>query len=129
MILISHLDHFVLTVRDLGVTCDFYKRVLGMRVERFEGGRLALRYGDQKINLHEAGREYEPHAKDPVPGSADLCFIVHTPIESVLTLLEANNINIIEGIVPRTGAQGPMRSIYFRDPDGNLIELSSYEEE
>jgi catechol 2,3-dioxygenase-like lactoylglutathione lyase family enzyme len=129
MIQLDRLDHLVLTVRDLDATCAFYARVLGMRVETFgeNGERRALHFGKQKINLHRAGHEFEPKAAVALPGTADLCFISHTPIEIVLAFLQAEGIPIIAGIVPRTGALGAMRSVYFRDPDGNLIEVSQYD--
>lgn len=122
---ISHLDHLVLTVADLDVTVDFYTRVLGMQPVTFGEGRKALAFGGQKINLHLAGREFEPKAERPVPGSADLCFIVATPLEAVIAHLEQQGVAILEGPVQRTGATGPIRSVYLRDPDLNLIELSN----
>jgi catechol 2,3-dioxygenase-like lactoylglutathione lyase family enzyme len=125
MIRIDHLDHLVLTVASIEVTCDFYTRVLGMRVETFGQGRTALRFGEQKINLHQAGREFEPKALRPTPGSADLCFIAATPLEEVVAHLERLGIAIEVGPVPRTGATGPIRSVYLRDPDANLIEIAN----
>ncbi|TCU26667.1 catechol 2,3-dioxygenase-like lactoylglutathione lyase family enzyme [Rhizobium azibense] len=125
MIRISRLDHLVLTVSDIEATCDFYRRVLGMSVETFAKGRRALKFGNQKINLHQAGREFDPKAEQPVPGSADLCFIAETPLAEVIAHLEAADIAIEEGPVERSGAIGTIRSIYFRDPDGNLIEVSN----
>lgn len=125
-ITISHLDHLVLTVCDLDATCDFYARVLGMQVVTFGAGRKALQFGSQKINLHQAGAEFEPKAAHPTPGSADLCFIAATPLETVLEQLQAQGITPETGIVERTGAVGKIRSIYLRDPDANLIELSNY---
>jgi len=122
---ISHLDHLVLTVADLDVTTDFYCRVLGMQLVSFGEGRKALAFGKQKINLHQAGREFEPKAERPMPGSADLCFIVSTPLEEVIAHLARHHIAILEGPVQRTGATGPLRSVYLRDPDLNLIELSN----
>jgi len=121
---ISHLDHLVLTVDDLEATTDFYTRVLGMRAVTFGEGRKALAFGQQKINLHQAGREFEPRAGRPTPGSADLCFIVATPLDEVVAHLERQGIARVEGPVQRTGAAGPIRSVYVRDPDQNLIELS-----
>ncbi len=127
MISIDRIDHVVLTVRDLKATCDFYSRVLGMRVVSFEGGqRTALHFGRHKINLHLEGREFEPKAARPTPGSADLCFITTTPVADVLAHLRACRVEIIEGPVPKEGATGPLTSVYFRDPDGNLIEVSNY---
>lgn len=122
---ISHLDHLVLTVRNLAETEDFYCRVLGMQVVSFGEGRKALTFGKQKINLHQAGREFEPKAERPTPGSADLCFIVATPLDAVIAHLERQGVAVIEGPVQRTGATGPIRSVYLRDPDQNLIELSN----
>lgn len=122
---IDHLDHLVLTVADLDVTTDFYTRVLGMQPVTFGEGRKALAFGRQKINLHQAGREFEPKAERPTPGSADLCFIVATPLEKVIAHLEQQGVAILEGPVQRTGATGPIRSVYLRDPDLNLIELSN----
>lgn len=125
MIRIDHLDHLVLTVASIEATCDFYTRTLGMQVETFGQGRTALRFGEQKINLHQAGREFEPKALRPTPGSADLCFIAATPLEQVVDHLQHLGIAIEEGPVPRTGATGPIRSVYLRDPDANLIEISN----
>jgi catechol 2,3-dioxygenase-like lactoylglutathione lyase family enzyme len=122
---IEGLDHLVLTVADVGRTCDFYKRVLGMEPVVFGKGCHALAFGAQKINLHEAGWEFEPKAALPTPGSADLCFLTYTPVAEVVEHLAANGIEILEGPVRRTGAAGPITSVYFRDPDGNLIEVSS----
>ncbi|MGK9064291.1 VOC family protein [Stutzerimonas chloritidismutans] len=122
---ISHLDHLVLTVADLDATVDFYTRVLGMQAVTFGEGRKALAFGNQKINLHQAGREFEPKAARPTPGSADLCFIVATPLEQVIAHLEVQQVAIVEGPVKRTGATGLIRSVYLRDPDHNLIELSN----
>jgi len=122
---INRLDHLVLTVANLQATCDFYEQVLGMQVITFNG-RKALAFGNQKINLHENGKEFEPKAQHPTPGSADLCFITDTPVEEVYRELQEKQIPIIEGIVDRTGATGKIRSIYFRDPDQNLVEVSNY---
>lgn len=119
----SHLDHLVLTVRDIPTTCEFYRR-LGMEVLTF-GHRKALHFGQQKINLHQVGQEFEPKAQRPTSGSADLCLLVNTPIEAVVTYLKSQKIAIELGIVSRTGATGTLRSIYIRDPDGNLLELSN----
>ncbi len=123
---INRLDHFVLTVKNIAVTCDFYSQVLGMEVITFGQGRKALEFGNQKINLHQAGNEFEPKATLPTPGSADLCFITDTPIAAVFDCLQAYNIDILEGPVPRTGAIGAIESVYVRDPDGNLLEISNY---
>ncbi|OOG28633.1 VOC family virulence protein [Thioalkalivibrio denitrificans] len=127
MIRIRALDHLVLTVADIEATCDFYVRVLGMEVITFGEGRKALRFGAQKINLHEAGREFEPKALRPVPGSADLCLLAETPVTAVAAHLEGCGVALLEGPVRRTGATGPILSVYFRDPDGNLIEVSNPE--
>ncbi len=124
---IKAIDHIVLTVKDLKATCKFYAQVLGMRVTTFAGGRKALSFGAQKINLHQHGQEFEPKAKKPTPGSADLCFITAIPIPDVVGHLGMNGVEIVEGPVRRTGATGTIESVYFRDPDGNLIELSNYE--
>ncbi len=122
---IDYLDHLVLTVKNVDVTCDFYKKALGLLITTFGNGRKALVFGSQKINLHERGMEFEPKAAHPTPGSADLCFITHMPLTDVVTHLRFLNIEIIEGPVMRTGAMGPIISIYFRDPDMNLIEVSN----
>jgi catechol 2,3-dioxygenase-like lactoylglutathione lyase family enzyme len=122
---IDRLDHLVLTVADVGATCAFYQRVLGMAVVRFGNGRTALRFGQQKINLHAHGREFEPKAHRPTPGAADFCLITSRPLSEVVAHLAAQGVAIIEGPVPRTGATGPIVSIYFRDPDGNLVEVAN----
>ena len=123
---IDGLDHLVLTVRDIDTTCDFYARVLGMDAITFGAGRRALAFGAQKINLHQRGREFEPKAEAPTPGSADLCFITSVPLAEVIEHLSACGVEVIEGPVPRTGARGPITSIYLRDPDRNLIEISNH---
>lgn len=123
---IDRLDHLVLTVRDIAVTCDFYQRVLGMEVVTFGAGRRALKFGRQKINLHESGKEFEPKAHVPTPGSADLCFISAVPLADVAVHLQQQGVPVIEGPVQRTGATGAITSLYFRDPDKNLIEVSTY---
>lgn len=123
---IERLDHFVLTVADIQRTVEFYTSILGMQAKTFGDGRVALHYGQQKINLHLKGHEIEPKAQHAVCGSADLCFITSTPIDEVLRELKEKQVDIIDGVVPRTGALGPIKSIYFRDPDGNLIEVSAY---
>lgn len=122
--MLDHLDHLVLTTVDPVAAEDFYVRVLGMRLETFAGGRKAFKYGNQKINLHLCGQEFEPKAHLPVPGALDLCFIASVPLEQVIAHLQQVNWPIIEGPVPRTGATGPIRSVYLRDPDLNLIEIS-----
>jgi catechol 2,3-dioxygenase-like lactoylglutathione lyase family enzyme len=124
-IVIDRLDHLVLTVRDIEATCAFYERVLGMRREGFGAGRVALRFGRQKINLHPYPSPVEIVAGDPRPGSADLCFIAATPLEDVIAHLEACGVAIEMGPLERTGAEGPINSVYLRDPDGNLIEVSN----
>jgi catechol 2,3-dioxygenase-like lactoylglutathione lyase family enzyme len=122
---IYRLDHLVLTVRNIEATCAFYERVLGMRVIEFGEGRKALAFGNQKINLHELGREFEPRADQPTPGSADLCFLTTTPVAHVVYHLQTCGVPLLEGPVRRTGATTPILSIYFRDPDRNLIEVSN----
>ena len=125
--MIDRIDHFVLTVRELAATAAFYERVLGMRLVTFGAGRKALAFGRQKINLHEAGREFEPKARAPIPGSGDFCLITERPLDEVARHLAACGVAIEEGPVAKTGATGPIRSLYIRDPDGNLIEISTYE--
>jgi catechol 2,3-dioxygenase-like lactoylglutathione lyase family enzyme len=122
---IDRIDHVVLTARDVDTTVAFYVRVLGMTHVSFEGGRQALAFGRQKINLHQAGREFEPKAERPAPGALDLCFITETPIDAVVAHLTATGVPILDGPVVRTGAEGPILSVYFRDPDGNLLEVSN----
>lgn len=125
-IVLERLDHLVLTVRDVPATCDFYRRVMGMEVVTFGAGRKALRFGRQKINLHQAGDEFEPKARVPTPGSADLCLVVQTPLGEVVARLREFGIDVLDGPVGRTGALGSIESVYIRDPDGNLIELCRY---
>jgi catechol 2,3-dioxygenase-like lactoylglutathione lyase family enzyme len=120
------LDHLVLTVADLERSIAFYQQVLGMTPETFGDGRRALRFGNQKINLHPAAGEILPRAARPTPGSADLCFLIEGSIAAAQAHLAACGVEVEEGPVPRTGARGPITSLYIRDPDGNLIELSSY---
>ncbi|GAA5631179.1 virulence protein STM3117 [Acinetobacter calcoaceticus] len=122
---ISHLDHLVLTVANIETTCKFYQSALNFEVIHFGENRKALQFGTQKINLHQAGKEFEPKAFRPTAGSADLCFIAETPLNEVIAHLQAQQIEIIEGPVQRTGAMGKILSIYFRDPDQNLIEISN----
>jgi catechol 2,3-dioxygenase-like lactoylglutathione lyase family enzyme len=126
MICIDRLDHVVLTVADIERTCAFYSSTLGMTVERFGEGRTALRFRDQKINLHEIGHEFEPKANKPTPGSGDLCFVAASPLSEIIAHLHAVGAKIEEGPVGRTGASGPIESVYIRDPDANLIEISNY---
>jgi catechol 2,3-dioxygenase-like lactoylglutathione lyase family enzyme len=123
---IDTLDHLVLTVAHIDTTCDFYSRVLGMQVVTFGAGRRALAFGAQKINLHQQGKEFEPKAAHPAPGSADLCFITPVPLAAVVEHLRQCGVALLEGPVARTGATGPITSVYFRDPDANLIEVSNY---
>lgn len=121
------IDHVVLTVADIPLTCDFYEKVLGMEVIRFEGTRTALKFGTQKINLHKAGSEFEPKANHPTRGSADMCFVTSWPLFRWQQHLENCGVEVIEGPVMQNGARGAMQSIYVRDPDGNLLEISRYE--
>ena len=127
--MIERVDHIVLTTRDKDACIRFYTEVLGMKLEKFRTPteeRLALKFGAQKINLHEWGREFTPRAHVAVPGSLDLCFIASTSLDEVMQKLEKNNIPILEGLVAKTGAKGPIRSVYVRDPDLNLVEISVY---
>ncbi len=127
--MIERVDHIVLTTRDQDACIRFYTEVLGMKLEKFRTPteeRLALKFGAQKINLHEWGREFTPRAHVAVPGSLDLCFIASIPLEEVIQKLKKNNVPILEGPVAKTGAKGPIRSVYVRDPDLNLVEISVY---
>jgi len=126
---IDRVDHIAFTVRDIERTCAFYSRVLGMRVVTFGEDRRALEFGRQKINLHQAGREFEPKAARPVPGSEDLCFITRVPLEGAMAHVRSCGVEIELGPVEKAGAAGLIRSFYFRDPDGNLIEVSNYPDE
>lgn len=121
---IDHLDHLVLTVRDVEAACDFYRRALGLEVVTFGAGRVALRFGRQKINLHQAGKEPDLRAAHPTPGSGDLCFLTEEPLDAWQRRLAATGIAVLEGPVRRSGALGPIDSLYLRDPDGNLLEIS-----
>ena len=123
---IDRVDHFVLTVASIDETCKFYSDVLGMDVVEFAGGRKALGFGSQKINLHQRGNEFEPKSLHPTPGSADFCLISAKPIDMVLSHLSSRGVVVEEGPVSRTGAAGPIKSVYIRDPDDNLIEISEY---
>lgn len=125
---IDRIDHFVLTVASIERTIAFYTRALGMTAVTFGPGRRALAFGANKINLHEAGKEFEPKARTPVAGSGDFCLITRAPLADVKSHLEREGVRIEIGPVPRTGATGPIQSIYFRDPDGNLVEVSNYQE-
>ena len=122
---ITRIDHFVLTVASIPDTCAFYE-ALGMTVETFGAGRKALRFGAQKINLHQAGREFEPKALHPTAGSGDFCLITETPLADVIAHVSAHGLQIEEGPVDRTGATGPITSVYLRDPDNNLVEIANY---
>lgn len=123
---LDHLDHLVLTVKDIDASCAFYSQVLGMEVMTFGEGRKALAFGRQKINLHLHGNEFEPKADKPMPGSADLCFITLVPLQAVAAHLQKLGVQILEGPIQRTGAVGPIMSVYIRDPDLNLVEISNY---
>ncbi len=123
---VVRIDHLVLTVADIEVTVEFYCSVLGMQRVQFGSDRIALKFGDQKINLHQAGGEFEPHARNPSPGSGDLCFIADSTRDEIQGRLRRTGVKILEGPVQRTGATGPIESVYFHDPDGNLIEVSIY---
>lgn len=125
---IDRIDHVVMTVRSIEATCDFYSRVLDMRVVIFADNRTALAFGRQKINLHLAGHEFEPKADAAAPGSIDICLIATTPLAEVIEHLTHCRVPVVEGPVRKTGATGPIRSVYFRDPDGNLVEVSNYVE-
>jgi catechol 2,3-dioxygenase-like lactoylglutathione lyase family enzyme len=122
---IRSIDHVVLTVADLQRTLDFYERTLGMTPVSFGEGRRALAFGDQKLNLHQAGQEFEPKARVPTKGSGDLCLLTDVPLDEVVAHLTRAGVVIELGPVDKTGARHPLRSIYFRDPDGNLIEVSN----
>jgi catechol 2,3-dioxygenase-like lactoylglutathione lyase family enzyme len=127
--MIDHIDHVVLTTRDLSSCLRFYTEILGMKLERFQTPtetRIALKFGNQKINVHEWGREFTPRAHVAAPGTLDLCFIASVPLEKVIERLERSNVKIMEGPVMKTGANGPIRSVYVRDPDLNLVEISVY---
>ncbi|WP_305789496.1 VOC family protein [Symbioplanes lichenis] len=126
MIAVTAVDHLVLTVASIDRTVAFYRDVLGLRAEQFGAGRWALHFGDQKFNLHEAGHEFEPKAAAPAPGAIDVCLVTATPLDQVTSELRAHGVPIVEGPVERTGARGPIISVYVRDPDGNLIELANY---
>ena len=125
---LQRIDHVVFTVPDIEVTCSFYHNVLGMEVITADDGRKALRFGECKINLHQRGNEFEPKAMHPAPGTQDICLITNMSLSSVLTRLERAGVEVLEGPVPRSGALGPIESIYIRDPDGNLIEIARYAE-
>ena len=122
---IDHIDHLVLTVADIDITCKFYEDVMGMQKTTSPEGRVALNFGTQKLNLHQKGKEFEPKAEHPTPGAIDICFITNDPVEQVKIELENKNIQT-QGLFERTGATDKIRSVYFRDPDMNLIEVSNY---
>lgn len=122
---ITSIDHIVLTVKNINKTVQFYESVLGMVKESFGEGRIALKFGGQKINLHEQGNEFEPKAHKPTPGSEDLCFLTSAKLELVMKHVKSKGVKVIEGPVARTGATGPIISFYFRDPDQNLIEVAN----
>ena len=122
---LTRLDHLVLTVADIDRTIAFYREVLGMEAVTFGEGRRALRFGNQQINLHRFHEEHAPHARTPTPGSADLCLLTDAPIEDVIAELTAHGVERVSQVVDRVGAAGALRSVYLRDPDGNLIELSN----
>jgi catechol 2,3-dioxygenase-like lactoylglutathione lyase family enzyme len=123
---IDSIDHVVLTVKDIYATCDFYSKVLGMEVVTFGEGRKALAFGSQKINLQQLGRESTLIAEKPTPGSADICFVTSVPVSEVVAHLNSCGVRLIGGPVERNGARGMMMSVYFRDPDLNLVEVSNY---
>lgn len=123
---VDRIDHLVLTVKNIDTTVDFYQTVMGMKKVCFGEGRVALSFGQQKINLHPLGNEFEPKAGHVTAGSADLCFIIKQPLEQAISHLQSCKVPIIDGPVTRTGAQGNIISAYFRDPDNNLIEVSNY---
>lgn len=124
--MIVGIDHFVLTVASLEATCAFYQRVLGFERADTPGKPTSLAFGSRKINLHEVGRTFEPKARFPTPGSGDFCLVTDRPLGEVCDRLAANNVAVEVGPVERIGARGPMMSVYFRDPDGNLVEVSEY---
>jgi catechol 2,3-dioxygenase-like lactoylglutathione lyase family enzyme len=123
---LQRIDHVVFTVQDIDATCDFYARALGMEVVTFGAGRKALQIGQCRINLHQYGREFEPKAKHPAPGTQDICLVTDTSIPEVVQRLHNLGVEIVEGPAPRTGAIGAMESVYIRDPDGNLVEIAHY---
>ena len=126
---INRLDHFVLTVASVEDTIDFYSRVLGMEPVTFAGGRRGLGFGQQKINLHPADNPYTPRAETALPGTGDFCLIAETPMPDIIAHLKSEGVEIMEGPVAKTGALGSITSVYFRDPDQNLVEISVYDEQ
>ena len=123
---IERIDHLVLTVQNIKASSAFYTKVLGMKAVAFQGGRQAVVFSSRKINFHESGQAFDPKALHPTPGSADLCFIARDPLMKIMRHLDRCDVKIIEGPVERTGAMGPMTSVYIRDPDQNLIEIAVY---
>ena len=123
---IDSIDHVVFTVKDINASCEFYSKVLGMEVVTFSEGRKALAFGSQKINLQQLGRESTLIAERPTPGSADICFVTSVPLSEVIAHLNSSGVRLVEGPVERNGARGMMTSVYFRDPDLNLVEISNY---
>jgi catechol 2,3-dioxygenase-like lactoylglutathione lyase family enzyme len=125
---LERIDHMVFTVQDVEATCAFYARAFGMEVVTFGEGRKALQFGQSKINLHQYGREFEPKARHPAPGTQDICLVTSVPLKDVVQHLQRAGVAILEGPVSRTGARGTMESVYVRDPDGNLIEVARYDD-
>lgn len=125
--MIDHIDHIVITTRDIKACADFYTRVLGMKLNQFGDNRISFSFGQQKINVHEYGREITPKAHLPVPGSLDICLISSFPVENIKAHLDKLEVALVEGPVTRIGACGPITSFYLRDPDLNLIEISHYQ--
>jgi catechol 2,3-dioxygenase-like lactoylglutathione lyase family enzyme len=125
--MIARIDHFVLTVASLEVTCAFYQRVLGLERQDAPGKPTALSFGEQKINVHEVDHTFEPKARTPTPGAGDFCLIADQPLSVLKSHLAACDVGVEQGPVARVGAMGPMMSLYFRDPDGNLVEVSAYD--
>lgn len=126
---VTGIDHLVLYATDVDRTCAFYADRLGLgEVEEFDGGRVAVSFGTTKLNLHPAGDEYDPHADAPTPGAADFCLVVDQPADTVAERAEAAGVPVVAGPTTKVGARGEMRSVYVRDPDGNLVELASYGE-
>ena len=122
---IEQIDHLVLTVLNIGASCDFYSRILGMQVVTFADNRKALAFGSQKINLHEQGKGFDPKAANPAPGAIDLCLLTADDMDHIIGHLQHHDVEIIEGPIQRTGATGPILSVYVRDPDGNLLEIGT----
>ncbi|EFC4873637.1 VOC family protein [Escherichia coli] len=125
--MISHIDHIVITTNDIEASTNFYTQILGMKLQTFNGNRRAFLFGKQKINVHEYGKEIEPKAHLPVPGSVDICLITTLGVDEIQAHFDKLSVSVLEGPVKRTGACGPITSFYLRDPDLNLIEISIYE--